>query len=523
MFDDSLNGRGSWPDLFSRTKERNMKRVTLITVAILITLALLPVTPARAATVWYVAGWAGSDANSCNLPTAACKTINAAIAKAVAGDTIEITAGPYTNPGAPEVVRVTKNLNLQGGWDSSFSNVINYTILNGEHQRRGLVVPAGVSVVVDHMAVIWGQATDGAGVYVQGTFTGFHMVVAQNRALEGAGLYFDNPDPIPQQLWLSESAFYANEYYDRGGGIFINQGDARTANLTISHNLSINSIDEEHGTPPTFGGGLYVNHGYFWGGFDTFSENTRFDGTNFTHTSADVGNGSGTVEIHSSLFADGCTGQINSVGNNLDHGTSCLAIPQVTDFVFTNPQIFTAQGNGGDTITNALAPTSPAIDAGSSPYCGSGYHDQRGVLRPQSFGCDIGAFERQTGDPQMDVIGDCPPDNAGQIPQGSCPPDPRAVLLSVLGPALIRDIDSVVQAQVASRGIAPQMSNPLATKLENAADSLANRQVDDAIDKLNAFINQVQAQRGKKISRIVADDLIRHVQAIIAFITPAAD
>ena len=70
-----------------------MKRVTLITVAIVMTLVLLPVTPARAATVWYVAGWGGLDANSCKLPTAPCKTINAAIAKALAGDTIEITGG----------------------------------------------------------------------------------------------------------------------------------------------------------------------------------------------------------------------------------------------------------------------------------------------------------------------------------------------------------------------------------------------------------------------------------------------
>ena len=499
-----------------------MKRVTLITLAIVFALVLLPVTPARAATVWYVAGWAGSDANSCKLPTAPCKTINAAIAKALAGDTIEITASPYTNPGAPEVVRVTKNLTLLGGWDSKFNTVINYSILNGEHQRRGLVVPSGVDVLVDHIAVIWAQAADGAGVFVQGTFNGSHMIVAENRALDGAGFYFGNPDAAAKQ-WVSTSAVYNNEYYAHGGGIFVNNGIVYAVENTISHNRSINSVDEEHGTPPTFGGGVYVNQGYFWASFDTFSENTRFDGNIFTASGADLANGNGYADITSSLFADGCTGFINSVGNNLDAGTSCFALPKSTDFVLTNPQIFIAQVNGGDTITNALAPASSAIDAGSSIYCGTGSRDQRGVPRPQGVACDIGAFERQASDPQMDVIDDCPPDDAGQIPEASCPPDPRAVLLSVLGPALIRDIGSGVQANAASGAVAPQMTNPLAKKLESAADSLANGQIDASIDKLNAFINQVQAQRGKKISRIAADDMIGQVQAIIDFLTPVPD
>jgi hypothetical protein len=48
--------------------------------------------------------------------------------------------------------------------------------------------------------------------------------------------------------------------------------------------------------------------------------------------------------------------------------------------------------------TGGLAPThlpyagSPAVDNASLLYCPSG--DQRGVLRPQGAGCDVGAVER---------------------------------------------------------------------------------------------------------------------------------
>ena len=53
--------------------------------------------------------------------------------------------------------------------------------------------------------------------------------------------------------------------------------------------------------------------------------------------------------------------------------------------------------NGGLTETIALLPTSPAIDAVPLGLCtdpaGDAVFDQRGVSRPQSEGCDIGAFE----------------------------------------------------------------------------------------------------------------------------------
>ena len=52
------------------------------------------------------------------------------------------------------------------------------------------------------------------------------------------------------------------------------------------------------------------------------------------------------------------------------------------------------RNNGGPTMTHALVPGSPAIDAvpGADPECTG--TDQRGTARPQGAGCDIGAFEK---------------------------------------------------------------------------------------------------------------------------------
>src|SRR5205807_448957 len=50
--------------------------------------------------------------------------------------------------------------------------------------------------------------------------------------------------------------------------------------------------------------------------------------------------------------------------------------------------------NGGPTKTQALLPSSPAIDRGGTGTNGCPTVDQRGMRRPQGRACDIGAYER---------------------------------------------------------------------------------------------------------------------------------
>ncbi len=79
---------------------------------------------------------------------------------------------------------------------------------------------------------------------------------------------------------------------------------------------------------------------------------------------------------------------------------------------------------------------------------------------------------------------------------------------------------TTVESYVASGEIASQMQGPLVDKLQAAANSLSAGQTNVAINQLNAFNNQVQAQRGKKITTTAADDMIAQVQAVIAQLIP---
>ncbi len=87
-----------------------------------------------------------------------------------------------------------------------------------------------------------------------------------------------------------------------------------------------------------------------------------------------------------------CSGTITDVGHNISSDTS-IAFTASGSLTNTDPMLGPLANNGGPTLTMALLPGSPAIDAGSA--VGAPAADQRGVARPQGPGVDIGAFEFQ--------------------------------------------------------------------------------------------------------------------------------
>ncbi len=80
------------------------------------------------------------------------------------------------------------------------------------------------------------------------------------------------------------------------------------------------------------------------------------------------------------------SGPITDAGHNLSSDGSYVFTLNNTD-----PKLGPLADNGGPTLTMALLPGSPAINAGAS--AGAPTTDQRGVTRPQGPGVDIGAFE----------------------------------------------------------------------------------------------------------------------------------
>lgn len=89
---------------------------------------------------------------------------------------------------------------------------------------------------------------------------------------------------------------------------------------------------------------------------------------------------------------------LNFAGTNIDASCNLSSDASCTftntgSRTNTNPLLGPLANNGGPTLTMALLPGSPAIDAGSA--IGAPATDQRGILRPQGPGVDIGAYEYQ--------------------------------------------------------------------------------------------------------------------------------
>ena len=96
-------------------------------------------------------------------------------------------------------------------------------------------------------------------------------------------------------------------------------------------------------------------------------------------------------------------GSITSAGYNLiGNTTNCAYIPGTGDLINVNARLAPLDDNGGSTYTHATYNNSPAINAGNPATPGSDGNaclatDQRGVVRPVSTRCDIGAYEGGDG------------------------------------------------------------------------------------------------------------------------------
>ena len=160
----------------------------LPSVLLLIILLLGVVAPGqvRAAGPWYVST-SGDDSNECLSPTAPCATINGAMGKATAGDTINVAIGTYTGAGT-EVVSIDKDITLSGGWDVDFTTQSGRSTLDGQEERRGLRVNSGLTARVERFALQHGNLTgNGGGINNAGDLTLVDSMINNNNAGSGNG------------------------------------------------------------------------------------------------------------------------------------------------------------------------------------------------------------------------------------------------------------------------------------------------------------------------------------------------
>jgi hypothetical protein len=242
----------------------------------------------------------------------------------------------------------------------------------------GAVSALSGSIQVTDSTFSANTAGTGAGLYLS-TLTqaaiGRSLFAGNNASQFGGAIY-----AIDLPLTISNSTFSANAAAQGGGGLAVQAGAGA---ITITNStITANSAQ--------FGGGLYVS------GTGTVLRSTIVSGNTSGSNPSDISNS--TVTGSNNLIGDAGTagGLANGVNGNL---------------VGVDPLLGDLADNGGPTLTHALLPGSPAIDAGTNTDALA--TDQRGETRVRGAGADIGAFEGTARPTVATIQGD-----ATQVTQG---------------------------------------------------------------------------------------------------------
>jgi len=223
------------------------------------------------------------------------------------------------------------------------------------------------------------------------TLTLVDSTVSDNVASTGGGVSNSGPGHV----WVTNSTLSGNEALVSGGGLS-NQGNLVVNNGTVSGNVAASQ-----------GGGVLSTPGR---------------GRSWFSNSILAGNTLGGSEAE----GPDCWGPLESQGYNLIQNTLDCAIggDSTGNIIGLDPLLVPLQDNGGPTLTHAVLPGSPAVDAGNPSGCTDHLGnplatDQRGVPRPQGPACDIGAYEFEG---EVDTDSDGIPDA-----EDACPDDPEDV------------------------------------------------------------------------------------------------
>lgn len=223
---------------------------------------------------------------------------------------------------------------------------------NTVHGFKGSAGPGGgmwISGGTITNSVISGNSAGSGGGLVGSATTVINSTISNNVAIQNGG-------GISGSLVIINCTISQNSA-SRGGGIY---GGGNIAHTTISDNSA------------TEGGGIYV-----------------FEMLEIKNTILEAG------AMGANLFNNG--GTIISHGYNLSSDDAGGYLTTSGDQVNTDPILGPLQNNGGPTLTYALLPGSPAIDAGDPNFTPPPLYDQRdfGYLRLYNNRVDIGSFEVQ--------------------------------------------------------------------------------------------------------------------------------
>jgi CSLREA domain-containing protein len=178
-------------------------------------------------------------------------------------------------------------------------------------------------------------------------------------------------------LTITNSTFSGNQASDGGAGILVQEGEVRLDSVTLTLNESLDLAGS---------GGLALVNGRAVLHNSIIAANIEWYVPDCLQFSTNPLN---REPASSEVISQGYNliGVLN--GCQITPGPGDQWGANVMDFL--DPLLAPLADNGGPTLTHALLPGSPALDAGDPASCP--LTDQRGVLRPQGPRCDTGAFE----------------------------------------------------------------------------------------------------------------------------------
>jgi len=354
-----------------------------------------------------------------------------AIAAASSDDTISFSLS------YPATITVNRTLTINTNLTISGPGALNLTISGGGVVRvfsvnpgmtvaiSGVTVENGFSFYPDFGGAIYNQGllslTDstlsrnsssyGGAIFNEGTLTLSGSLVFLNIGIQyGGGIYNRG------SLTLVDSTVLLNQAFFYGGGI-VNVGTFTINKSAIIGNTAPDSGGLAHvaGTGVLTNSTIAFNSAESAGGVSVIGTLTIANSTFAINTASFRGgaiyNRIGPLTMKNTILADTPLGAncfldtlILSGGHNLSDDPSCFLVG-IGDMNSTPAGLnLSSQANGGPTPTIELTAISPAVDAipvSPTNYC-TGIDggtplatDQRGVARPQGFGCDIGAYERK--------------------------------------------------------------------------------------------------------------------------------
>lgn len=235
-----------------------------------------------------------SQSNPCNLQTALSSSNN--------GDEIYLAQGTYTSSD-PEVLKVTQNLTFYGGWNGASSGPVirnpaaYQTILDGQEQRRVVLIQSGTTVVLDGLYIMNGK-----------------IDVQNSTGMYGAGLFAEDANLTVRHTRFYSNVVDINANIAYGGGMMVKGGK-----LSIEESIFKWNSVKAQALP--YGGGLaisdtlkayvgevlferndaWIGSGLFFTGnsskppFTVFASTFRENGLGYSNTAS--GGYSGAMEI----------------------------------------------------------------------------------------------------------------------------------------------------------------------------------------------------------------------------------